>query len=79
MQTSYCLVLQGRLPASVTAALSHRFTVARIWTDEFRTVLDCSVADQSALRSLLTQLWDVGGTVLLVADVTTHQKGPHLP
>ena len=38
------------------------------------TAIRCTVADQSALRALLTQLWDLGGELVLLADVA---RGPH--
>ena len=38
------------------------------------TTIRCTVADQSALRALLTQVWDFGGEVVLLAE---EAHGPH--
>jgi hypothetical protein len=75
MGSTYCLVVDGPLPAGVGDLLSGRFEGVRIYPAAVHTVIECSVSDQSALRSLLTQVWDVGGTVLLLADVTSGRKG----
>jgi hypothetical protein len=68
--TTYRIVIAGSLPAAVSGALRSRFDGVRVYPVTVHTVIECSVADQSALRSLMTQLWDVGGTVLLLADLT---------
>lgn len=33
------------------------------------TAIECSVPDQSAPRALLTQVWDLGGVVVMLAEV----------
>ena len=70
MTTNYRLIVDGSLPAGLGDMLRSRFEGARVYRGAAHTVIECSVADQSALRSLMTQVWDVGGTVLLLADVT---------
>lgn len=74
MRSTYCLIVDGLLPAGVRDVLSGRFEEVRIYPAPVHTVIECSVSDQSALRSLLTEVWDVGGTVLLLADVTSGPK-----
>ena len=47
--------------------LRDRFEAVRISTERAGLVIQCSIPDQAALRGLLTQIWDAGGAVLLVA------------
>ena len=54
----------GSNDVRVTAAGSH-------------TVIECSIRDQSALRALLTQLWDTGAEVLLVSHTPTDNPRSH--
>lgn len=70
MISTYCLVIEGSLPRSVDDMLSDRFQGLRIWTSADRAVIDCPVSDQPALRALVTQVWDLGARVLLLADVS---------
>jgi hypothetical protein len=72
----YRLVLDGSLPACITDLLRSRFEGVQVRSDAVHTVIECPVVDQSALRSLMTQVWDVGGTVLLLAAVT-RTEGTH--
>jgi hypothetical protein len=72
----YRLVLDGSLPAGVTDLLRGRFEGVQVCSVAVHTVIECPVVDQSALRSLMTQLWDVGGTVLLLAAVP-RTEGTH--
>jgi hypothetical protein len=69
MTSRYRLTLAGRLPASVAAVIRARFGDVEIRPGADTTVLDLAVADQPALRALLTLLWDVGHEVLLVMSL----------
>lgn len=70
MAATYYLIIRGSLPAAVGDVLRRRFGDVHICSAAARTVIECSIADQPGLRALLTQVWDVGGEVLLLADVT---------
>ena len=74
MSSTYCLIIEGALPGSVDDLLSDRFEGLRIWTAADRAVIDCSIPDQPALRALLTQVWDLGARVLLLADVSGERR-----
>lgn len=76
--TTYRLVIDGSLPAGMGDVLRSRFEGVQVAPGAAHTVIECSVADQAALRSLMTQVWDVGGTVLLLAEVT-RSEGTHEP
>ena len=69
MSSTYCLIVEGSFPGSADW-LADRFEGLRIWIAADRTVIDCPVPDQPALRALVTQVWDLGGRVLLLADVS---------
>ncbi len=59
----YRLLVTGRLPQTVQELVGDRFGPgAVVGTDARCTVVDID-ADQSALRALLTLLWDVGHEV----------------
>jgi hypothetical protein len=65
--STYCLVVSGPVPSAVIGTLRDRFEGVRVSRASDGVVIECSIPDQAALRALLTQVWDVGGTVLLVA------------
>jgi hypothetical protein len=67
---TYRLVVDWSLPAGMGDVLRTRFDGVRVYPVAVHTVIECLVRDQSALRSLMTQVWDVGATVLLLAEVT---------
>ena len=69
MTLTYRLVIAGSLPAGVDDMLRSRFEGVQVRSVVVHTEIECPVVDQSALRALMTQVWDVGGTVLL-AEVT---------
>jgi hypothetical protein len=56
----------GRLPQGLTQAITTRFGEVVIFDRPGTTVLNGSVADQAALRSLLGLIWDTGSSVLAV-------------
>jgi hypothetical protein len=64
--STYCLVVSGPMPSAAVASVRERFQDVRVSGSSARVVIECSVADQAALRGLLTQVWDVGSAVLLV-------------
>jgi len=70
MSSTYCLIVEGSLPGSADDLLTERFEGLRMWVAADRAVIDCPVPDQPALRALVTQVWDLGGRVLLLADVS---------
>lgn len=79
MDSTYCLIVKGSLPATLASTLGHRLDDVRIWPGATRTSIECSVTDQAALRALLTQVWDVGCEVLLLADVTRRTSEQESP
>jgi hypothetical protein len=64
--STYCLVVSGPMPSAAVASVRDRFEDVRVSGSSAWVVIECSVADQAALRGLLTQVWDVGSAVLLV-------------
>jgi hypothetical protein len=67
----------GRLPQALTQAISARFGEFTMRTQSNSTVLNGSIADQAALRSLLGLIWDTGSSVLSVAvDPHSARRGP---
>ncbi|MBM7807908.1 hypothetical protein JOD57_003745 [Geodermatophilus bullaregiensis] len=74
MGSTYCLVLSGPLPSAVVGAVRDRFEDVRVCAAPAGVVIECSIPDQAALRALLTQVWDVGGAVVLVAVVSSRSE-----
>ena len=66
MTTSYELHLASRPPRLVLDQIRTRFGEVGVRRDPDRTVLTGTVIDQSALRALLSLIWDGGGDVLAV-------------
>jgi hypothetical protein len=62
----YHLALAGPLPATVTEVIRVRFGEATIRSSADRTAFDGLLADQAAVRALLTLVWDVGGEIRLL-------------
>jgi hypothetical protein len=54
----------GRLPEAFTDAIGTRFGKVTVRNEPNATVLNGRIADQAALRSLLTMIWDTNGNVL---------------
>jgi hypothetical protein len=69
--STYFLVVAGPMPSGFSRAVQDQFDDIEVASDRSRTVIQCSISDQSALRVLLTQLWDIGSEVLLVARIAT--------
>jgi hypothetical protein len=61
--------VRGRLPQAVAEEIGERFGEVAILEERESSVLCGIVADQAALRSLLTLIWDAGGALL---SVTLH-------
>jgi hypothetical protein len=70
----YELHLASRPPRLVLEQIRSRFGEVGVRRDPDRTVLTGTVADQSALRALLTLVWDGGGDILAVL-----MDGEHSP
>jgi hypothetical protein len=65
----------GRLPRALTEAIGCRFGQVAMREQSKSTVLNGTVADQAALRSLLGLIWDTGGSVLSVTlDLDTGSR-----
>jgi hypothetical protein len=56
----------GRLPQVLAEEIGERFEEVAIREERGSSLLCGTVADQAALRSLLTLIWDTGGAVLSV-------------
>ena len=77
MGSTHYLVVAGPLPAAFSRTVQDRFECVHVAPGRSHTVIDCSLPDQSALRALLTQLWDAGGEILLVFQIFT--ESPRSP
>jgi len=75
--STYFLVVAGPMSAAFSRTVQDRFDHVRVTAGRSHTVIECSVRDQSALRALLTQLWDAGGEVLLVSQILTESPRSH--
>jgi len=67
MTSRFEVHVAGRLPQTLSEAISTRFADAAVDKQPNSTVLTGSLAEQAALRALLALIWDTGGTVLFVA------------
>lgn len=77
MGSTYLLVVAGPLSAAFARTVQDRFDDVRAVAFPSHTVIDCAIRDQSALRALLTQLWDAGGEVLLLSQIPTESRRSH--
>ncbi len=66
MVCRYHLFLAGPLPATVAEVIRVRFGEVAIRSSADRRALDGLLADQAAVRALLTLVWDVGGEIRLL-------------
>jgi len=66
MTSRFEVHVTGRLPQTLTQAISARFGEIAMCKQPNTTVLSGNVADQAALRALLGLIWDTGGSVLTV-------------
>ncbi|HEY5846695.1 MAG TPA: hypothetical protein VIT42_07895 [Microlunatus sp.] len=66
MLLTYRLEIRGRLPRAAQEELRRRFGEVEVRSQGARTVVSGITVDQSALRAVLSLLWDVGSEVHLV-------------
>jgi hypothetical protein len=66
MTSRFRVHVTGRLPQALTEEIGIRFGEVAMREQPDSTVLSGRVADQAALRSLLTLIWDTGCAVLSV-------------
>ena len=69
MTSTHYVIIDGHLPRAVAELLDQRFDDLRVCRRRHQSLLECTIADQPALRALVTQVWDVGATLLLLADI----------
>jgi hypothetical protein len=77
VESTYCLIVTDPMPSGVVGMVRDRFDGARVSAATAGMVIECSIPDQAALRALLTQVWDVGGAVVLVAVMPSSERGRH--
>ena len=77
MGSTYFLIVAGQIPSGFSRAVKDQFEDVQVAAGRSRTVIECSVSDQSALRALLTLLWDVRCEVLLVSRIVTENPRSH--
>ena len=67
---TYCVGLAGPLPIYVVEQIRDRFGPVTIAAADGLRVLEGRIADQPAVRALLTLVWDAGADVrlLLLSD-----------
>jgi hypothetical protein len=77
MTSRFEVQVTGRLPQALTTAIATRFGQVVMRKQPGSTVLNGSIADQAALRSLLGLIWDTGCSVLAVTiDHDTDTASP---
>jgi len=62
------------MPSAVIGIVRDRFEDVRVSEAPDGWVIGCAIPDQAALRALLTQVWDVGGAVALVAVMSSSSE-----
>lgn len=67
MTSPFELEVSGRLPQALVQVISSRFGNIALTEQQKGTVLYGGVADQAALRALLSLIWDSGGSLVSVA------------
>ena len=70
MELTYRLEIRGPLPRLARDELRRRFGEVEVRSEGELTVVPGLSADQSALRSVLSLLWDLGSEVRLVAAIS---------
>jgi hypothetical protein len=71
VESTYFVVVAGPMSSAFVRTVQDRFECVRVAGGRSHTGMECLIRDQSALRALLTQLWDDGGEVLLVSQIPT--------
>ena len=69
MELTYRLEVRGPLPHLARDEIRRRFGEVEVRSDGELTVVPGLSADQSALRSVLSLLWDLGSEVRLVEAI----------
>ena len=75
MTSTYYVIIEGRLPGAVAELLDQRFDEVQVCRGRHQSLLACRLPDESALRALVTQLWDVGARLLVLVDVAHAPEG----
>ena len=70
MELTYRLEIRGPLPRLARDEIRRRFGEVEVRSDGELTVVPGLTADQSALRAVLSLLWDLGSEVRLVEAIT---------
>ena len=69
MELTYRLEIRGPLPHLARDEIRRRFGEVEVRSDGELTVVPGLTADQSALRAVLSLLWDLGSEVRLVEAI----------
>ena len=77
MTSGFEVRVSGRLPRTVSEAVSARWGELSTRNRSHSTVLTGTVVDQAALRALLDLIWDTGGSVLSVTLHPAPSPEPH--
>lgn len=75
----YEIGLSGRPPRAATELIGSRFGTPIVSSDPSTTMVVGTVADQAALRALLTLLWDAGVGVLSMSINPTRFESADKP
>ena len=79
MSLYYRLVISGSVPQAATELVRSRFDVTECTVAPASTVLTGRLADQPALRALLTLISDTGGRVVSLDTEVRHRTEPRWP
>jgi len=77
MESTHFLVVAGPMSAALLRTVQDRFDYVRVIASRSHSVIECSVRDQSALRALVTQLWDAGCELILLAQIVENSRSHH--
>jgi hypothetical protein len=71
MSSSYQVALAGPVPELAADLVRQRIGAVTVRSEHGWTVLEGLLADQSAVRAMMTLLWDLGCDVRLLRVATT--------
>jgi len=77
VESTDIVVVAGPMSAASSRTVQDRFEHVRVTLSPSHTVIEGPIRDQSALRALLTQLWDAGAEILLVSQILTDSPRSH--
>ena len=77
MESTHFLVVAGPMSAALSRTVQDRFDYVRVTASRSHSVIECCIRDQSALRALVTQLWDAGCELLLVSQIAESLRSHH--